>query len=876
MIEIPNYEIGKMAGKGGVAEVYLAKHKLLDRSVAIKIISPTQTDAFADKRFLKEAKVVAGLHHPNIVSIYDVGVLENKYYFVMEYLEGGDLKQLIRRGISVSQSLAILKQIASALAHAHSKKFIHRDIKSQNIMFRSDGTAVLTDFGIVKDLAVESGYTVDGTSIGTPHYMSPEQAQGSSAIDWRTDLYSLGVMFYEMLTGSVPYNADSAIAVALKHIKEPVPQLPDHLDRFQPIIDKLMAKKPDKRFQSAQDLIHAIEALEEKGFQTASYQANPAIRQEAKPIRLYIFLALVLIFCCAALYRLPYIITLYNSNAISKKDQVDESKPDKSPEGANAIRPEAGLSEKNKPRQDASAPLGNDFLTTAIAQKEYAGALNYISKTRGELREPSNETIQKADSYMTEKQFMNAGEIYLNVLSTEPRNKSASLGLLGAAIEEKQDLETRKTPSITEFDAFLSLLNQAIESADSSYFRQLKTDTGEFISEKYKAMAVAAQKDKKFKDAASLIQKARSIDPDNKDLQNLEWIISGDNEPSVKARAEFYLKAFQADPGNPVIREKIESAVKDLEKTGNADEAATLLTKAMQTAPNDSRLNDMMQSISQFQKEKNKIHNALNAIKKTQSFQEKIELYKTLFSNLNFATIKFNKEKVSGLKQEVIEQVKNDVQSQKNKNQTLPPEFMDLVISRLPEVNDYVTTVQYDILIQNGDGASSKKESADYYLEALRLNKTRTDAKDKIVFTAMNLQKSGMQSEATAILQKAADIAPDNSQFTQLLQNSQPAVKVFVTESGCGRENIIISRIPASVEKLNLCIQYTNFDPDSLVKVVFQSMEIPVVLNGLSGSKPVSITAPMEGFSPGQYSIVLKQKGKIISETSIEFVSKRR
>src|SRR6056297_4334627 len=199
MIEIPNYEIGQMTGRGGVAEVYKARHKLLDRTVAIKIISPAKAGELADKRFLKEARVVAGLRHPNIVSIYDVGVLEDKYYIIMEFLEGGDLKQKLEAGLSVDESIAILKQMASALAHAHDKGFIHRDIKSQNIMFRADGTAVLTDFGIVKDLTAETGYTLDGTSIGTPHYMSPEQAQGSSKIDWRTDLYSLGVTFYEML-----------------------------------------------------------------------------------------------------------------------------------------------------------------------------------------------------------------------------------------------------------------------------------------------------------------------------------------------------------------------------------------------------------------------------------------------------------------------------------------------------------------------------------------------------------------------------------------------------------------------------------------------------------------------------------------------------
>ena len=290
MIEIPNYEIGKLAGRGGVAEVYLATHKLLDRTVAIKLISPAKAGDLADKRFLKEAKVVAGLRHPNIVSIYDVGVLENKYYIIMEFLEGGDLKQHIKKGVSPARSVEILKQMGSALAHAHDKGFIHRDIKSQNIMFRSDGTGVLTDFGIVKDLTAETGYTLDGTSIGTPHYMSPEQAQGSSKIDYRTDLYSLGVTFYEMLTGSVPYQADSPVAVALKHIKDPVPRLPEHLSRYQPIIDRLMAKKPDKRFQSAHELIKVLDKLDhwvsgDTPTETIEYTARTAFKSRKSGVR---------------------------------------------------------------------------------------------------------------------------------------------------------------------------------------------------------------------------------------------------------------------------------------------------------------------------------------------------------------------------------------------------------------------------------------------------------------------------------------------------------------------------------------------------------------------------------------------------------------
>jgi tetratricopeptide (TPR) repeat protein len=237
--------------------------------------------------------------------------------------------------------------------------------------------------------------------------------------------------------------------------------------------------------------------------------------------------------------------------------------------------------------------------------------------------------------------------------------------------------------------------------------------------------------------------------------------------------------------------------------------------------------------------------------------------------------VKLGREKISPLKQDVIEQVKTDTQTLKKENHIIPAEFMDLVTSRLPELSEYMTDTQYDILIQHGDNALSRKEAAEYYIEAFRLNKTKTDAKDKIVSAVMDLQKSGMQNEAHTILQQAAGISPDDIQLNELVGRNQPMIQFFATESGCGKENMI-TKAPITIERLNLCILYENMEPDSIVKVVFQTIEIPIVLNGRSGAKPVSITAPLEGFSPGNYSIALKQKGTTILETFIEFVSKRR
>jgi|GEM_PF-821754 len=505
MIEIPNYEIGKLAGEGGVAEVYLATHKLLERVVAIKIISPAKAGELADKRFLKEARVVAGLRHPNIVSIYDVGVLENKYYIIMEYLEGGDLKQTVKKGVSAAQSVDILRQIGSALAHAHDKGFIHRDIKSQNIMFRADGTAVLTDFGIVKDLTADTGYTQDGTSIGTPHYMSPEQAQGSSKIDWRTDLYSLGVTFYEMLTGSVPYQADTPVAVALKHIKDPVPQLPSHLSRYQTIIDRLMAKKPDKRFQSAHELVQALDKLAAKNIssETLEYMDRTVFKPRKtgfKPRPAFVGAALAIVASLAALlfFAPPRISQwmdgqkFFGNEASQATGPVKESAEPLSPAqpsetGASAETGAGVETDGGSARQAAVAvnerALEKKSLLRAITNRNYSKALSETKRMRRRMPASTNEMRQKADNLLAAGQFIEAGDVYSALLSVAPANKAAVLGLLHAAIERQMALERKHFPSTGNFDAQLVFLEKGIKKTDYAFFKYLKLNTVETLCE---------------------------------------------------------------------------------------------------------------------------------------------------------------------------------------------------------------------------------------------------------------------------------------------------------------------------------------------------------------------------------------------------------
>ena len=263
MLELPGYIIEKQIGKGGMARVYLALHEKLDRHVAIKVMSKhlDEDDSNFGERFMSEARIVARLAQQNIVTVFDVGTHDGYHYITMELLPGTTLDDKIKQGLTPSESLGILKQVAAALDYAHQKDIIHRDIKPENIMFREDDSAVLTDFGIAKSTSAANKMTATGTIIGTPHYMSPEQAQGQKTGSF-SDIYSLGAVFYEMLTGKVPYNADSSIAVVFKHITESVPELGGDLSKYQMLLNGLMAKNPEERYHSGQDIIADIEQLE--------------------------------------------------------------------------------------------------------------------------------------------------------------------------------------------------------------------------------------------------------------------------------------------------------------------------------------------------------------------------------------------------------------------------------------------------------------------------------------------------------------------------------------------------------------------------------------------------------------------------------------
>ncbi len=257
-ISIPGYSIEKQIGQGGMATVYQAKEAKLERNVALKVMAGhlLSDPSFAD-RFLREARIVASISHRNIVSIFDVGSHGDYHYMAMELLPGGDLKDKLSKGVSIESAIPYIKDIAAGLQYASSKGCIHRDIKPENIMFAEDGRAVITDFGIARNTAAATSMTLVGSVIGTPHYMSPEQASAKE-LDPRSDLYSLGIIVYEILMGKTPFEGDSAISIGIMHLTQEPQPLPAHLQKYQIFINKALSKKPEGRFQNGNEFISAL------------------------------------------------------------------------------------------------------------------------------------------------------------------------------------------------------------------------------------------------------------------------------------------------------------------------------------------------------------------------------------------------------------------------------------------------------------------------------------------------------------------------------------------------------------------------------------------------------------------------------------------
>jgi Tol biopolymer transport system component/tRNA A-37 threonylcarbamoyl transferase component Bud32 len=281
------YQIVEQVGKGGMATVFKAYQPGLDRYVAIKVLPAyyAHEEGFS-ARFVREARAIARLDHPHILPVHDFGQSDGLTYIVMKYVAGGTLKDRLGQPLTVKETLGILKQVAAALDHAHDLGILHRDVKPGNILIDDKGWVYLSDFGLAKMVEGSVQLTGTGVGVGTPAYMSPEQGQGLH-VDERTDVYSMGIILYEMLTGRVPYEAETPMAVVVKHITSPLP-LPRSInpaipERVERVILKALAKDPNDRFARTGELVNALEAAVAQSEQ-APVDASPVPETQLDPL----------------------------------------------------------------------------------------------------------------------------------------------------------------------------------------------------------------------------------------------------------------------------------------------------------------------------------------------------------------------------------------------------------------------------------------------------------------------------------------------------------------------------------------------------------------------------------------------------------------
>jgi eukaryotic-like serine/threonine-protein kinase len=382
------YELEELVGSGGMSSVYRAHDKVLDRRVALKVLHQhyTSEDEYVE-RFRREARMVAGLLHQNIVTVIDRGEDDGCPFIVFEFVDGENLKQLVNREgrLPVDRAVELAVQIARGLSFAHANGYVHRDVKPQNVLLNGDGEAKVTDFGIARSLDVKHGVTQTGTVLGTSDYIAPEQAQGQR-VDEHTDVYSLGIVLFELLTGELPFSGENFVAVAMKHINEPPPPVstlrPEVPPRLDAAVARALAKRPEDRFATMADFGRELEAclqeMHAPGGAETMVIAPPAQapRRHGRRRRTPVAALLVVAGLAAAIAALAVFLVRDNGNSPSGSPPANGSAPI-ALSGVGAYDPPPG----NGQEHDAEAPNATDGNRSTYWETEhYRSSLASLGK----------------------------------------------------------------------------------------------------------------------------------------------------------------------------------------------------------------------------------------------------------------------------------------------------------------------------------------------------------------------------------------------------------------------------------------------------------------------------------------------------------------
>jgi formylglycine-generating enzyme required for sulfatase activity len=572
VIDIPGYVIKREIGAGGMASVYLAVQTSLEREVALKVMAPNlAADPVFSKRFLQEARMLASLAHPNIVAVYDVGVTPSQlHYFSMQYLPGGDFASRVERGLDERDLTLTLAGVARALGYAHQRGYVHRDVAPTNILYNVNGNPVLTDFGIALSATPSSRITSSGFSVGTSHFMSPEQARGGD-VDARSDIYSLGALCYFGLVGKPPFEGADGFAVAYAHVFEPIPRLPPSKAHWQPLIDRALAKDPKDRYADIDEFLDGIAAVvphyaalfrEDPAALPASVPAAPATtvilpaasrptapaRAEpattrlapraaatepaarasasAQPIRMTVSAGRpwlrywpVLIVCVG--------VALISFSLLSRVHRAGPSQPSAVetplPPGplpatstSASITPEASVANKPPPTALSAPPTAMDSIEAV------EGTVTDPLADLPTVVDPVAEAIRLgridlAAQRLTLPPGSNALERFQLALKLDPKNKAAKQGIVEIAKKYIEFAEkNRSAGDLVQFDQYLKRAAEVARSVpDDDTIAKAIAATRRTAAAPYIAQAQTAAQNWDKAAAKTAYEKALALDPDN-------------------------------------------------------------------------------------------------------------------------------------------------------------------------------------------------------------------------------------------------------------------------------------------------------------------------------------------------------------------------
>jgi serine/threonine-protein kinase PpkA len=512
LLEIPGYRVHGQLGKGGMAEVFLATQESLSRKVAIKVLRSAEDEAFS-KRFIQEAHIVASLNHPSIITIHDIDRLaDGRYYLAMEFLPGGDLARHKGELFAPERALQIIREIASGLAVVHDKGLVHRDVKPANVLFRSNGTAVLTDFGVAKDLDIDSELTQFGVAVGSPAYSSPEQAQ-CQPLDARSDIYSLGVILLELLTGSNPFRGGNYTQTVVNHVQMELPPLPDSLGAFRGLLARMLAKKPDERFADCRALLAALDEmelsdLEETQLRPALQMSEPAVvtpaprkRRSAMPLLITLsVLVLIGTLTSAGLY-------------LKQQRQID------------ALLAEAeqrfAAGQLSEPTQDSAEHYFNQVLAIDDDSDAALAGLQRIREARIKVFTDVAEQ-RLADGLLTEPAEDSADYYYRQALAIDSQHTGSLAGL-------QRVLDARIARYLQLAEQSIADKRLLLPEEDSAvyYYRQIlgwAPDNAEalaglsHVAQLYRDLASSAYRRRDFPGALAMIERGLAVEPQNAEL----------------------------------------------------------------------------------------------------------------------------------------------------------------------------------------------------------------------------------------------------------------------------------------------------------------------------------------------------------------------